>query len=114
MAAGRRTRAWIGRAQARVGRQLGVVGAEHRHLHDARDHRGGHARRAGAAEVHEVVAALGQRLDDRRQRRHAHLQSGVEGDVDLGHRAQPAVDVGVGADLDLAGHAALANLVERG
>ena len=71
--------------------------------------------RAGAAEVHEVVAALGQRLDDRRQRRHADLQARVEGDVDLGDGAQPAVDVGVGADdLDLeAGHAALADLVER-
>ena len=105
----------VGRAQPRVGGQLGVVGAEDRHLHDARDDRGGHARRAGAAEVHEVVAALGQRLDDRRQRRHADLQAGVERDVDLGDGAQPAVDVGVGADdLDLeAGHAALADLVER-
>ena len=39
----------------------------------------------------------------------------VEGDVDLGHRAQAAVDVGVGADhLDLvAGHAALADLLDR-
>ena len=92
-----------------------MVGAEHRHLHDARDDRGGHAGRARAAQVDEVVAALGQRLDDRRQRRHADLQAGVEGDVDLGHGAQPPVDVGVGADdLDLeAGHAPLADLVER-
>ena len=100
---------------ARVGGQLGVVGAEDRHLHDARDDRGGHTGRPRAAEVHEVVAALGQRLDDRRQRRHADLQARVEGDVDLGDGAQPAVDVGVGADdLDLEpGHPALADLVER-
>ena len=92
-----------------------MVGAEDRHLHDARDDGRGHPGRTGAAEVHEVVAGLGQRLDDRRQRRHADLQARVEGDVDLGDGAQPAVDVGVGADdLDLeAGHAALADLVER-
>ena len=63
----------------------------------------------------EVVAALGERVDDRRQARHADLQARVEGDVDLGDRAQPAVDVGVGADhLDLeAGHAAVADLLDR-
>jgi hypothetical protein len=65
--------------------------------------------------VHEAVAAIGQRLDDRREARHADLQAGVEGDVDLGHGAQAAVDAGIGADhLDLeARDAALADLVER-
>ena len=69
----------------------------------------------GRGEVDEVVAALGQRLDDRREAGDADLQAPVEGDVDLGHRAQAAVDVAVGADhLDLvAGDAALADLLDR-
>ena len=92
-----------------------MVAAEHRQLHDPRDERRGDPGRPGRAEVDEVVAALGERLDDRRQRRHADLQARVERDVDLGDGAQAPVDVGVGADdLDLeAGHAALADLVER-
>ena len=65
--------------------------------------------------MHEVIAPVGEDLDDRRQARHADLQARVERDVDLRDRAQPAVDVRVGAD-DLhleARHAALAQLVER-
>ena len=70
---------------------------------------------AGRADVDEAVAALGERLHDRRDAGHADLQAGVERDLDLGDRGQPAVDVRVGADdLDLeAGDAALADLVER-
>ena len=70
----------------------------------------------GRAEVQHAVAALGERLDDRGQADGTPtLQPGVEGDLDLGDRAQPPVDVRVGADhLDLeAGHAALADLVDR-
>ena len=63
----------------------------------------------------QVVAALGERLDDRREARHADLHPGVEGDLDLGDGAQAPVDVGVGPDdLDLvAGDAALADLLDR-
>ena len=77
------------------------------------------ARRRGppgrAADVHQVVAALGDGVDDRRNARDTDLEAAVEGDVDLGDRAQPAVDVGVGSDhLDVeAAHAALADLLER-
>ena len=65
--------------------------------------------------MHEVVAPLGQRLDDRRHARHADLETAVEGDIDLGDRAQAPVDVGVGADhLDLEpGHPAIADLLDR-
>ena len=92
-----------------------MVAAEDRHAHRAGDERRGGARRSRRAEVDEVVAPVGERLDDRRQARDADLQARVERDVDLGHRAEAAVDVVVGADdLDLeAGHAALAQLVER-
>ena len=63
----------------------------------------------------EVVASLGDRVDDRRHARDPDLQPAVEGHVDLGHRAQPPIDVGVGADhLDVeAADAALADLLER-
>ena len=92
-----------------------MVGAGDRQPMHAADQRRRDARRAGRAEVQHAVAAFGQRLDDRGQRRHADLQPGVERDLDLGDRAQAAVDVRVGADhLDLeAGHAALADLVDR-
>ena len=44
-----------------------------------------------------------------------HLEAAVEGHVNLGDRAQPAVDVGVGTDhLDLEpGYAAVADLLDR-
>ncbi len=63
----------------------------------------------------EVIAALGQRLDERRDGRHADLHPAVERDVDLGDRAQAPVDVGVGADhLDLvARDAAVSDLLDR-
>ena len=72
-------------------------------------------RRAGRAEVHEVVAAVGERLDDRRQAGHADAQPRVEGHLDLGDGAEAVVDVRVGAhDLDVeAGHATLADLLHR-
>ena len=65
--------------------------------------------------MQHAVAALGQRLDDRGQRRHADPKPRVERDLDLRDGAQAPVDVRVGADhLDLeAGHAALADLVDR-
>ena len=61
------------------------------------------------------AALAGERLHDARQARHADPQPGVEGHVDLGHRRQAPVDLGVGAeDLDLeARHAALADLLDR-
>ena len=46
----------------------------------------------------EVVAPFGERVDDRGQAGDADLEPAVEGNVDLGDRGQPAVDVGVGAD----------------
>ena len=69
----------------------------------------------GRAQVHDVVATLRERLDDRRDARDADLQAGVERDVDLGDGAEAAIDVGVGADhLDVeAGDAALADLLDR-
>ena len=92
-----------------------MVAAEDRHPHRPGDQRRGDARRTGGAEVDEVVAPVGERLDDRRQAGDTDLQARVERDVDLGNGAQPPVDVVVGADdLDLeAGHAAVAQLVER-
>ncbi len=92
-----------------------MVGADDRQPEHAPDQRRGHPRRTRRAQVQHLVAALGQRLDHRRQRRHAHAQPRVERNVDLGHRAQPPVDVRIGPDhLDLeARHAALADLVER-
>ena len=65
--------------------------------------------------MHEVVAPLRERLDGRVEARHADAHALVEGDLDLGHGGQAPVDLGIGADhLDLeAGHAALAQLVER-
>ena len=65
--------------------------------------------------MQQPVAAVGQRVDHREQARNADRQPGIERDLGLGHRAQPPVDAGVGADqLDLeAGHAALADLGER-
>ena len=73
-------------AQPGVGAELRVVAAHQRQLHDPGDERGRDPGRAGGAKVHEVVAALGERLDERRQARHAHLQPRVEGDVDLARR----------------------------
>jgi hypothetical protein len=69
----------------------------------------------GGAEVHELVAPLGERLDRRGQAGHAYAQACVEGDLDLGHRGQAPVDVRVCSDhLHLeAGHPPLADLVER-
>ena len=69
----------------------------------------------GGADVQQLVAALGERLDDRGHARHADPQAGVERDLDLGDGGEPPVDVRVGADhLDLeAGDAALADLLER-
>jgi hypothetical protein len=65
--------------------------------------------------VHEVVAPVGQRLDDRRHARHPDLQPRVERDVDLGHGAEAAVGDRVGAhDLDLESrHAVVADLGQR-
>ena len=73
------------------------------------------AGRAGGGDVDEVVAALGQGLDQVGQARHAEPHPLVEGELQLGRGRQPAVDAGVGADhLDLeAGHAALADLLDR-
>ncbi len=92
-----------------------MVAAEHRQVHDPRGQQRGDAGRPGRAEVDEVVAAFGQRFDDRRQRRHADLQPGVERDLDLGDRAEAAVGDQVGRDdLDLeARHAAVAQLLQR-
>ncbi len=111
----RRLDARVGGAQARVGGQLGVVGADDRHAEQPRDQRRRDPRRAGRDEVDEVVAALGQRLGDGREARHADLQPGVEGDVDLGDDRQAPVDLAVAADdLDLiAGQPALADLAQR-
>ena len=69
----------------------------------------------GDVQVDEVVAALGERLDDRGQAGDADLQPAVERDVDLGNGAQAPVDVAVGADhLHLvAGHAAVTDLLDR-
>ena len=105
----------VHRPDARVGPQLGVVAAEHRQVHDPRGQQRGDAGRAGRADVHEVVAALGQRLDDRRDARDADLQPLVERDLDLGDRAEAAVGDGVGRDdLDLeARDAAVAQLLQR-
>ena len=63
----------------------------------------------------DVVAALGQRVDDRRDGGDADLQAGVEGDIDLGHGGEPPVDLAVGADhLDVEpAHAAGADLLDR-
>ena len=73
------------------------------------------AGRAGRGDVDEVVAALGQRLDQVGQAGNAERHALVEGDLELGGGRQAAVDAGVGADdLDLeAGHAALADLLDR-
>ena len=63
----------------------------------------------------DVVAALGQRLDDGRHGGNADLEPRVERNVDLGHRAQPAVDIRVGADhLHVeAAHAPRTDLLDR-
>ena len=105
----------VARAQARVGGQLGVVGAGARQPEQPARQRRGDPGRAGRAQVQQVVAAVRERLDDRRQARHADLEPGVVGHLGLGHRRQPPVDVRVRPDhLDLeAGHPALAHLLER-
>ena len=92
-----------------------MVAAEHRQVHDARGQQRGDAGRPGRAEVDEVVAALGERLDDRRQARHADLEPRVERDLDVGDRAEAPVGDRVGGDdLDLeARHAAMAQLLQR-
>jgi hypothetical protein len=101
--------------QGGVGAKLGVVAADARKLEHAGEQPGRDAGRAGGAHVHDVVAALGQRLDDRRNGGHADLQAGIERDVDLGHRAEASIDVGVGADhLDIEpAHATGADLLDR-
>ena len=65
--------------------------------------------------MHQVVSAFGDGVDERGNARNTDLEAAVEGDVDLGDRAQPAVDIGVGSDhLDVeAAHAALADLLQR-
>ena len=92
-----------------------MVRAGERQAEHAPAEGGGDARRAGRADVQQLVAALGERVDDRGDAGDADPQAGVERDLDLGHRRQPAVDMGVGSDhVDLeAGHAALPDLVER-
>ena len=71
-----------------------MVAADDRHAEQPRDQRRRDPRRAGRDEVDEVVAAVGQRLDDGGDARHADLQAGVEGDVDLGDGGQAPVDAG--------------------
>ena len=112
---GERLEVGLAGAQPRVGGELGVVAADHRQIEHPRQQPRAQAGRARGTQVDQVVAALGDRVDDRRHARHPDLQAPVEGDVDLGHRAQPPVDVGVGADhLDVEpGDAALADLLER-
>ena len=63
----------------------------------------------------QVIAPVGERLDQLRNARHADLEAGVEGDLDLGDGRQAAINPRVRADhLDLpAGHAVLANPVDR-
>ena len=62
-----------------------------------------------------VVAALGQRLDDRRKARHTEPEAGVERDLDLGHRAETPVNAGVSPDhFDIESRdATVANLLDR-
>ena len=77
---------------------------------------GGDAGRAGRAEVDEVVAALGERLDDRRQARHADLQARRRTGCrprrprSGGGRRSRSVPT---TSTSKPGHAALAELVER-
>ena len=69
----------------------------------------------GRGDVDEVVAAVGQRLDQVGQSRDPERHPLIEGQLQLGGGRQAAVDAGVGADhLDLeAGHATLADLFDR-
>ena len=92
-----------------------MVAADHRQVEHPRQQPRAQPGRARGTQVDQVIAALGDRVDDRRHARHPDLQSAVEGDVDLGDRAQPPVDAGVGADhLDVEpAHASLADLLER-
>ena len=103
------------RAQACVGAELGVVAAEQRQLEDAGQQPGGGAGGPGRAHVDQVVAALRECLGDRGDARDPDLHPRVERHLHLGDGAQPAVDIGVGADhLDVEpGHAAVANLADR-
>ena len=92
-----------------------MVAAARRHAADPRGERRADAGRPRRDEVDQVVAALGERLDQLRDARDADPQAGVERDLDLGDRGQPPVDAGVGADhLDLvAGNAELADPLDR-
>jgi hypothetical protein len=55
--------------------------------------------------VHQVVSAFGDGVDERGNARNTDLEAAVEGNVDLGNGAQPAVDIGVGSDyLDIAAY----------
>ncbi len=108
----RRRRPLVVSPQGRVRRQLGVVAARQRQPHHPRHQRGGDAGRSRRRQVHEVVAALGQRVDDRRQARDADRKAA---EVHLGDRGEAAVDAGVRADqVHLEpGHAALADRLQR-
>ena len=92
-----------------------MVAGEQRHAGDPAEQGRRDPGRAGGGDVDEVVAALGQGLDQVGQAGHAERHPLVEGQLQLGRGRQAAVDAGVGADhVDLeAGHAALADLLDR-
>ena len=102
-------------AQPGVGGELGVVAADQRQVADPRGERRPDTGGSGRGEVHQVVAALGERLDKLGDARNADLHPGVERDLDLGDRREPAVDPRVRAnDLDLvAGDAVLPQPLDR-
>ena len=92
-----------------------MVAADQRHPRHPAEQGRGDAGRAWRGDVDEVVAALGEDLDQVREAGDAEGHPLVEGDVEPGSRRQPPVDPRIGADdLDLeAGHAELANLLDR-
>ncbi len=98
-----------------VGGQLGVVAADQRQPHRPRHHRADDPDRARRGHVDRLEASVRQRLHGGCQARNADPQTGVEGDLDLGHRRQAAVHLRVGAHhLDLEpGDAPLAYLLDR-
>ena len=105
----------VAAAHSGVGAELGVVAADQRRAGDPAEQRRADPGRARGGDVDQVVAALGEGLDHRRQSGHAELQSLVERNLELRGGRQAAVDARVGADhLDLeAGDPALADLFDR-
>jgi hypothetical protein len=102
-------------AQRGVGGQLGVIAGEQRQADYSAEQRRSDAGWPRRGDVQEVVAALGDRLDQVGESRYAEPHPCVEGGLQLRRGRQAAIDAGVGADnIHLkAGHAQLPDSLDR-